>query len=128
MWQILQQAHERFGARLVHFSFQTNHVHLLKGPVVSDRYHSRVLRTPSEVKNSIAYVLNNDLRHTRSRTTPFDYFSSAPYFEGWAEGRVAWPKPLVGPPPCVPARSWLLFEGWRRAGSDVSLHKIPGPA
>lgn len=156
IWRILQEAHEQFGGRLVHYSFQTNHVHMLveaespralarfmaglkiriaralnkllgrKGPVFCDRYHSRTLLTPSEVKNAIAYVINNDLRHTRSRATVFDYFSSAPFFAGWVEGRVSWPKPIVGLPPCVPARSWLLSEGWRRAG-EVSLNKIPGP-
>ncbi|MHC4516736.1 MAG: transposase [Planctomycetota bacterium] len=88
---------ERFGFRLVHYSVQTNHLHLLveardrqalsrglqglfiriakalnrlwarKGTVFADRYHDHILRTPREVRRALAYVLNNGLRH-RHRT------------------------------------------------------------
>ena len=34
-----------------------------KGKVFADRYHDRVLRTPREVRNALAYVLNNARRH-----------------------------------------------------------------
>lgn len=151
-----QQGRERFGARLIHFSVQTNHLHLVveaddskaltrfmaglkiriaravnrhlgrKGAVFSDRYHSKTLSNPTAVHNAVLYVLNNDLRHSGRRATAFDYFSSSPYFDGWSEGAVSWPRPLAGPPPCVAPRSWALREGWRRAGS-ISLTHIPGP-
>jgi REP element-mobilizing transposase RayT len=147
---------DRFGTRLVHFSVQSNHLHLLveadderalarfmaglkirmaravnkrlgrAGKVFSDRYHARPIRNPAQARNSLAYVLGNDLRHQARRAGAFDLFSSAPLFEGWTEGRVSWPRQLVGPPPCVPARSWALTKGWQLAG-PISLTKVPGP-
>ncbi len=84
---------ERDDFRLVHYSLQGNHAHLIveandadalgrgmkavgarlaravnqifdrSGPVLADRYHARVLRTPREVRNAIAYVLLNARRH-----------------------------------------------------------------
>jgi len=83
----------RFGFRLVHYSVQTNHVHLIaeaagrralsrgmqglairmakalnrtwqrKGRVFADRYHDRILRTPREVRSALRYVLNNARKH-----------------------------------------------------------------
>ena len=46
---------------------------------------------------------------------PCDVFTSAPWFEGWAErvvvrGLEAVVRPVVG------ARTWLLGVGWRRYG------------
>jgi hypothetical protein len=96
------------------------------GQVFSDRYHARAVRSPTQARNALAYVLGNDLRHGVRRPGAFDLFSSAPLFEEWAEGPVFWPRPLVGPPPCLPARSWALTRGWRVAGS-ISLTKVPGP-
>jgi REP element-mobilizing transposase RayT len=85
-------------ARLVHFSVQRDHLHLIleatskqalgsamksisarvaravqrvfhcKGPVLLGRYHMRALRTPREVRNAIAYVLLNVRKHWRERT------------------------------------------------------------
>src|SRR4051812_5153542 len=84
---------ERFGFRLVHFSVQSNHLHLVceaddegalcrgmqglsiriakrlnralgrRGRFFSDRYHARALKTPREVRNALAYVLNNARKH-----------------------------------------------------------------
>ena len=86
-------AGDRFGARIVQFTILGNHVHLLveaentaslvkgmkglsvriakgmnglmgrKGRVVSDRYHSRVLRTPTEVRNAKNYIRHNYRHH-----------------------------------------------------------------
>src|SRR5512140_564153 len=79
----------RFGFRLVHFSVQGNHVHMIveapdaeslgramkglevrmaralnrvmdrRGPVFADRYHSRLLRSPREAARAVRYVLEN---------------------------------------------------------------------
>jgi hypothetical protein len=87
-------AKERLGVRLVHFSVQSNHVHLLveaddhhalsramqglatrlakrlnhrlerQGAVFADRYHARALKTPLEVRRALVYVLHNYRRHT----------------------------------------------------------------
>ena len=80
-------------SRLCHYSVQYNHVHIVveaddaialaravqaltiriakglnklmgrKGAVFSDRYHARALRTPTEVRNVLVYVLNNARKH-----------------------------------------------------------------
>ena len=82
----LRAGRERFGLRLVQFSVQSNHVHMLveadgraslsrgmqglvvrmaralnrtwtrTGTVFADRYHAHVLRTPREVRHALAYV------------------------------------------------------------------------
>ncbi len=83
----------RFGFRLIHYSVQGNHIHLLAeargkealsrgmqglsiriakalnrvmgrhGSVLVDRYHSRILRTPTEVKRVRHYLLGNAHHH-----------------------------------------------------------------
>ncbi len=83
----------RRGFRLVHYSLQTNHAHLVveardrdalgrgmkaigarlaravnrvaerSGPVLAERYHLRLLPTPKEVRNALRYVLLNARRH-----------------------------------------------------------------
>ena len=90
---MLHVACERKEFRLVHYSIQGNHAHLLveadnenalgrgmkaigarlaravnrvfsrSGQVLADRYHVRELRTPREVRNALAYVLLNARRH-----------------------------------------------------------------
>ncbi|MEQ9502945.1 MAG: transposase [Deltaproteobacteria bacterium] len=91
--QALRDGAERFACRLVHFSVQKNHLHLLveprdrrslmramkglqvrlarrlnnalkrRGQVFSDRYHAHVLRSPREARHAIAYVLLNARKH-----------------------------------------------------------------
>jgi REP element-mobilizing transposase RayT len=145
---------ERVGFRLVHFSVQSNHVHLLveggcrtslsrglqglavrmarglnrlwkrMGSVFADRYHDRILRSPTEVWNALRYVLCNARKHgawaSRSRPDPM---SSAPWFEGWSD---ALPEPAESAP-TPRARTWLLGEGWRRIGL-ISLAASPWAA
>ncbi|BDG09181.1 hypothetical protein [Anaeromyxobacter paludicola] len=145
---LLGLASARRDFRVVHFSVQGNHLHLLaevqgksaltegarslavrlamglnrlmgtRGQVFDDRYHAHVLRTPSEVKRALAYVLGNFASHARRRGEPLprglvDPFSSAAFRRrGEADAaRVAWGPPrwfgglerLVAPP-----RTWLL--------------------
>jgi REP element-mobilizing transposase RayT len=86
-------AKERFGLRVVHFSIQRDHIHLIceskdarslgeglralgiriakrlnhrwarRGRVFSERYHRETLETPRQVRNAVAYVLCNFHRH-----------------------------------------------------------------
>jgi REP element-mobilizing transposase RayT len=140
---------ERNGFRLTQYSIQSNHVHLLieapdretlsrgvqgllirvaralnrawqrKGSVFSDRYHDRILRSPKEVRNALAYVLNNAKRHGIFKAG-VDAFSSGIWFDGW---RAA--KPSVSVRSILPkARTWLLTLGWRRWGL-ISLDTVP---
>jgi REP-associated tyrosine transposase len=146
---------EREGFRLVHFSVQSNHMHLLVeggcrtslsrglqglavrmaralnrlwrriGSVFADRYHDRILRSPTEVWNALRYVLCNARKHgawtSRSRPDPM---SSAPWFDGWSD---ALPEPAESA--SIPrARTWLLNDGWRRIGLiSIGASPLPPP-
>ena len=130
------------GFRVVHFSVQADHVHLLvesdasagpsrsvqglairvaravnralgrRGRVWGDRYHARVLATPREVRNALVYVLNNWRKHV-PRARGLDPRSSAAWFQGWSSGTVE----SSPPSPVARARTWLALVGWRRHGA-----------
>jgi REP element-mobilizing transposase RayT len=136
--------------RIVHFSVQADHIHLLveaddktslarglmgaairiarvvnrvagrRGNVWADRYHARPLRTPREVRNGIVYVLMNWKKHVLGAKA-FDPCSSASSFTGW----VAHPPP--GPPAedngAQPPATWLLRTGWKRHGCVASSER-----
>ena len=86
------------------------------GPVLRDRYHLRVLRTPLEVRRALAYVLLNARKHL-GRLAPcvgrVDPASSGQWFTGWREGVAAVAR---SPAPVAQALTWLLRVGWRRHG------------
>ena len=68
-----------------------------RGKVFLDRYFSRVLNTPSEVRSCLAYVLKNKLRHNRQRGIVHgshwvDYCSSGERFTGWKGIEVTLPS------------------------------------
>jgi hypothetical protein len=113
------EARDRLGLRLVHWSVQGNHVHMIvesegksalargmqglsvriarglngllgrRGRVFGDRYHARALATPRETRNALAYVLLNRRHHHRERGLPVP----------------------LGLDPCSSACS---FDGWKR--------------
>ena len=132
--------------RIVHFSVQRDHVHLLveahdrtallrglrgfairaaravnraldrRGRVWADRYHARALRTPREVRHALCYVLHNWKKQVPGALR-LDPCSSACWFDGWRGPRPRWSLPPAGAPPPVRApRTWLLARGWRRLG------------
>ena len=112
---------DRRDFRLVHYSLQGNHAHLIveardrdalgrgmmaigarlaravnrvagrSGRVLADRYHLRLLTTPREVRNALRYVLLNARRHAR--------------IAGAA---------LMRPIGLDPASSARWFDGWKR--------------
>jgi putative transposase len=122
-------ARERFGLRLIEFSVLGNHLHLLveadsslalsrgmqglsvrlaralnrvmrrRGTVFDDHYHSRLLRSPTQLVYAIGYVLGNHEHHYGPSCGVDSYSSLA----------------------CDPQRvlalpvTWLLRVGWRRA-------------
>jgi hypothetical protein len=113
----------RPGFRLVHYSLQGNHAHLIveaqdrealgrgmkaigarlaravnrvakrSGRVLVDRYHSRMLATPREVHRALRYVLLNARRHAAALTRPVGF---------------------------DPASSARWFEGWKRQVPSAS--------
>jgi REP element-mobilizing transposase RayT len=93
-----KNARGRFAMRLIEFSVQGNHLHLIveaddsralsramqglsiriaralnrlmsrAGCVFADHFHSRVLRTPTEVKRTVRYVRENQTHHFAGET------------------------------------------------------------
>ena len=136
--------------RVVHFSVQTDHVHLIvegdqtdslvrglqglavrcakavnrairrRGSVWSSRYHSRALRTPTEARRGFVYVLLNFRKHLRAPGA-VDPRSSGPWFGGWR--RASSPPPAASP--VEPPRTWLAAVGWRRAGGAIAVDERP---
>ena len=89
-----------------------------------ERYHLHVLKTPTEVKNALLYVLLNHSKH-RKFISYMDEFSSAQYFSDWKlllrgqyqpvlEQELDQFTPLASDF-LKPAESWLGKVGWRRA-------------
>jgi len=142
-------ASSRSTFRVLHFSVQADHLHLIveadrplalasgirglaircarainraastSGPVWRHRYHSHVLSTPSEVRRAIAYVLLNFRKHLRA-SPGIDPRSSGSAFDGWAGTcRPAFYGPVARP------RTWLGAIGWRRAGGAIALDEAP---
>jgi REP element-mobilizing transposase RayT len=134
---------ERGGFRLVHFSVQSNHLHLLVeggcrstlsrgiqglavrmaralnrlwrrwGSVFADRYHDHVLRSPSEVWNALRYVLCNARKHGGRSSRQLHDPCSS---AAWFDG---WRERQAEPAESsitARARTWLLSKGWRRRG------------
>jgi REP element-mobilizing transposase RayT len=94
------------GLKIIHFSLEHNHVHLYvecenndiltkgmiafgvslakktnkffksKGQVYKTRFHLRILRSASEVKNVINYILKNGIKHKRAISV-FDSYNSS---------------------------------------------------
>jgi len=154
---------ERGEFRLVHYSLQGNHAHLIveakdrgalgrgmksiaarlaravnrvfrrKGPVLADRYRVRVLTSPRQVRNAIAYVLLNARKHMAEAgrklsltEADVDPASSGRWFDGWKRGSEPTAPPEERSPVAEP-RFWLLATGWRRRGGGL-IHpaEIPG--
>ena len=124
----------RFGFRLIRYSVQGNHVHLIaeaesneslskgmqgltirmaralnrvmnrKGRVFADRFHLHILKTINEVRNALNYLLNNHRKHIAG--LPLDY-----------------KDPYVSVEPLIPPQTWLLLRSQeqkaRRRGCEV---------
>jgi len=108
-----------------------------RGKLFAQRYHARALRTPTEVRSAVRYVLLNGRHHGAERGAVMargwvDPYSSALWFDGWkAALRVdaPWLKALAKAGcPTAAARTWLLKEGWRRGGGLIDVDDVPGPA
>jgi REP element-mobilizing transposase RayT len=142
--------------RVVHYSVQRDHVHLIveassshdlacgmksvgariaravhrvfgrSGAVLADRFHRHVLRTPREVRNAIAYVLCNARKHAQALGLRVSAAVDPASSGRWFAG---WRRPVAAasdPPAIAQPRSWLLRIGWRRHGL-VSAVETPGP-
>ncbi len=138
--------------RVVEFNVLSNHVHLIveandadalsrgvqglairiarrlnsalkrRGKLFGERFHARTMKTPSDVRNTLRYVLLNRKHHAagqRFYAGWVDPFSSAIWFR--------WTTPIrmnagfnrqlstLSAPTREP-QTWLLRVGWQRAG------------
>lgn len=126
----LRAAKDRFGMRVVHYSIQGTHLHLIVesdqpsvlsraiqglairiarslnrlagrgGKVFAERFHAHVLEALREVKNAIRYVLENFRHHLREDVAPVGVDPCSS--AGWRGSRVG------EEPPVSPPRTWLL--------------------
>ena len=107
----------------VSFAKRLNHLIQRKGTVFQERYHLHVLKTPSEVKRALAYVLTNESKHQGSDVPEIkpSSFNSAHLFSDWKrllknyrlfkpKEIDPWTTQIVSPP-----KTWLLSTGWMRA-------------
>ena len=120
----LAAGRERFGFRLVHFSVQRDHLHLLaeamdrralsrgvqglsirvaralnrrlqrRGKVFAERYHARALTTPRAVRWALRYVLLNARKHERGVGAVPSGFVDPCSSAAWFDG-FARPRELV---------------------------------
>jgi REP element-mobilizing transposase RayT len=133
--EVLRIARALHGMRIIHFSIQGNHLHLIvevenalalargmqglairlakglnalsgrRGPVFADRYHAHILGSRRETARAVKYVLGNYRHHTREHLPP------------------RWDDPLSSArylravpgddAPVTPPRTWLLRVGWQ---------------
>lgn len=119
----IERAADSGSLRIVHFSVQGNHLHLLveaaskaaltagmrelakwlaaainaslgrSGKVFAGRYHATTIATPTQARNALAYVLNNWRKHDEDERSPETYFA-----------------------PLDPYSSAVMFDGWKEQG------------
>jgi REP element-mobilizing transposase RayT len=104
-----------------------------RGRVFAGRYFAEAIRSPRHARNVLSYVMNNWRRHREDQqglatTWLVDPFSSGVSFPDWKEledkafmwrTRETYDPLMVRRP-----RSWLLREGWKKAGS-ISCRDVP---
>lgn len=147
---IFTEEKRREGFRLLQYAIRRNHIHLVcesdhsaalskamqrlcsriarrinklwgrSGTFFADRYHSRVISSPQQMRNVLRYVLLNEHKDAlieggRFVDGGFDPYSSARWFDGWHRTAARPPPPRVEPAVTEP-RSWLAAKGWRRGG------------
>lgn len=145
---------QRQSFRIVQYSIQENHLHLLveaadrsalssgmrglavrmakrvnrvlfrRGRFWADRWHGRALRSPREVRNALVYVINNRAKHSLRAGR----LGLDPLSS--AEWFLGFRQPLprafqcLTPRACTPPQTWLLGVGWKRHGL-ISIDEVP---
>lgn len=100
-----------------------------RGTVFPERYHVEPLKTPRQVRNAIAYVLNNWRRHREDlggRGSQVDPYSSGVLFDGWKRATPFVPPASYLPLPTVRPQTYLLTTLWRRHPL-IDPTETPGP-
>jgi REP element-mobilizing transposase RayT len=143
----LREIARRTGFRVVHFSVQSNHLHLIveaddevalsrgmqalairiaknlnqalarSGSVFSDHYFAEQMRSPAQVRHTLRYVLRNRDHHAGHALGRPDSRSSEDYLAA-----IALP---ANAPVSMPA-TWLLTVGWRTRKRSGAHRVAPG--
>jgi hypothetical protein len=136
-----RSGHHRGAFRLVEYSVQGNHLHLIveaadagalarglqsleiriakgvnalmgtRGAVFADRYHAHILRTPTEVANALGYVRGNFAIHAARQGAMPIHAQDPRSSVVLIDGSL---PDEQGPPLVAPPHTWLLSVGWRR--------------
>ena len=95
-----------------------------RGEVFPFRYHATAIETPTQAHHALCYILNNWRRHRADARAPWriDPYSSADRFDGWERPHRYAPRDE--PLPVVRPTTWLLADGWKRAG-PVRFDEVP---
>lgn len=137
------QAFQVSAARHLNAAVRATETQPRRGSVFPDRYYASSLATPTQVRNTLIYAMHNYRHHNEHRsgvakTWRFDFYSTAPLFGGFCEydglpdedpqrGLLwSWPAGYT-PLMARQAQTWLLREGWRKAG-QISCAAMPSKA
>jgi hypothetical protein len=111
---------------VISFAKRLNMMLRRRGKVWGDRWHSRELGSPREVRSALVYVFRNLAKHgTRLIGQDIvDVMSSALRFDGWTapltfhvDDGLHWPN--------APPRTWLLERGWiERGGGRIDPREV----
>ncbi|MBL8897369.1 MAG: transposase, partial [Planctomycetes bacterium] len=151
----LSASSNRHGMRIIHYSIQRDHLHLLveaedrecvargmnallsplaralnklwgrKGKVFPERYHDEVISMPTQARNALRYVLQNGKKHGVVPRSSIDLCSSAPVFDGWKE------QPSIASIPATPVMasvataSTWLLTAGWRRYGLLDIHELP---
>ena len=137
------------GLRVQHYTIESNHIHLIAeatdnrslscgmmsltasitwalrrifmyhGKVFTERYHLHALRNPTEMRNSLRYVLFNHARHTGSAffadaySSIFAFADAHVFINGSVGKKPPWFELIARN--LTESRSWMQRCGWRKA-------------
>ncbi len=107
-----------------------------KCKVWAERFHSRELHAPRDVRNVLSYIFQNYKHHEITHGTGIvDRYSSARWFDGWyQEVLITIPIDesayMRGPPAWIPStagqpRTWLLGTGWKEKHGKLNMMDRP---
>ena len=153
----LSASSNRHGMRIIHYSIQRDHLHLLveaedrefvargmnallsplaralnklwgrRGKVFPDRYHDEVISTPTQARNALRYVLQNGKKHGVVPRSSIDLCSSAPMFDGWMERPSIASIPRAPVVAAVAPASTWLLTTGWRRHGLLDLREFPQP-
>jgi hypothetical protein len=98
---------------VIAFAKRLNKLLSRRGKVWGDRFHSRDLRSPTEVRRALVYVFRNVARHGAFLYghDMVDQLSSAPRFTRWRSPVFDFYRDAALWPRAAP-KTWLLERGW----------------